>query len=68
VEAYIKSHKHLPGVPSADEVVEQGIDMAKMDATLLQKIEELTLHMIEMNKRINYLENENARLLEKVGH
>lgn len=68
VEAYIKSHKHLPGVPSADEVVEQGIDMAKMDATLLQKIEELTLHMIEMNKRIEYLEKENASLLNKNGH
>jgi len=65
VEAYIKSHKHLPGVPSADEVVEQGIDMAKMDATLLQKIEELTLHMIEMNKRVEALEKENELLRKK---
>ncbi len=52
VEAYINQHKHLPGVPSAQDVVENGIDMAKMDANLLQKVEELTLHLIEMNKRM----------------
>ena len=43
VEAFIKKHKHLPGVPSATDVSRDGIDMAEMDATLLKKIEELTL-------------------------
>lgn len=50
VESYIQKNGHLPGVPSAEEVKEQGIDMAQMDAKLLEKIEELTLYMIELKK------------------
>jgi hypothetical protein len=50
VEAYIKANKHLPDVPSAEEVKCDGIDMAQMDATLLKKIEELTLYMLELKK------------------
>ncbi|GAB4042259.1 bZIP transcription factor [Spirosoma jeollabukense] len=62
VEQYITKAGHLPGVPSASEVVEQGVDVAKMDAKLLEKIEELTLHMINMEKRINALTKENQSL------
>ena len=50
VETFIKKNKHLPGVPSADEVCDEGIDMAQMDATLLKKIEELTLYVLELKK------------------
>ena len=50
VESYIKEHKHLPGIPSACEVEEQGIDLGNMDAKLLEKIEELTLYVIELKK------------------
>ena len=50
VEAYIHTHKHLPGVPSAAEVVETGVDVARMDAKLLEKIEELTLYSIQLEK------------------
>lgn len=50
VENYIKSYKHLPEVPSAEDVVCEGVDMAKMDAILLQKIEELTLYIIQLKK------------------
>jgi hypothetical protein len=53
VERYIQSNKHLPEVPSAKEVGENGIDVAKMDALLLQKIEELTLYLIEIKKENN---------------
>ncbi|MBL7719096.1 MAG: hypothetical protein JNL72_09710 [Flavipsychrobacter sp.] len=45
-------------MPSADEVVKEGIDMAKMDATLLQKIEELTLYVIDQQKQIEQLKKE----------
>jgi hypothetical protein len=62
VAAYITANHHLPNVPSADEVVASGIDMAKMDAKLLEKIEELTLYMIEMKKEIEVLKKENAKL------
>jgi hypothetical protein len=66
VEQHIKEKGHLPGVPSAAEVVEQGVDMAKMDAKLLEKIEELTLHMINMEKRMNSLQQENASLKQEL--
>ncbi|GAB3717955.1 hypothetical protein GCM10027592_60500 [Spirosoma flavus] len=51
VAHYVSLHKHLPGVPSARDVVNQGIDVAKMDATLLEKIEELTLYSIQQEKK-----------------
>ncbi|MBD2704170.1 hypothetical protein IC229_26235 [Spirosoma sp. BT702] len=51
VEKYIQDNKHLPGVPSAKEVVEKGVDVAKMDAKLLEKIEELTLYSIGQEKK-----------------
>lgn len=56
VEEFIYQNNHLPGVPSAQDVVENGIDIAKMDAKLLEKIEELTLHLIEMDKKMNELQ------------
>ncbi len=52
VEAYIETNKHLPGVPSSEEMEQQGLDVAKSDALLLQKIEELTLYMIKMEKKL----------------
>lgn len=55
VEKYIKANKHLPGIPSASEVEKEGIDLAAMDAKLLEKIEELTLHLINQQKEIENL-------------
>jgi len=49
-EAYIKANHHLPEVPSAAEMQANGVELGKMNMLLLQKIEELTLHQIEMNK------------------
>ncbi|MCR6638676.1 MAG: hypothetical protein NVV82_06695 [Sporocytophaga sp.] len=57
VERFIKANKHLPDVPSAEEVTKAGIDIAKMDAKLLQKIEELTLYVIEQQKQIEELKS-----------
>jgi hypothetical protein len=56
VEAFIKKNKHLPDVPSEAQVLEEGINLGEMDAVLLQKIEELTLYIIEQEKRIEELE------------
>lgn len=50
IDAYVKENKHLPGIPSAEEVVENGVDLGEMQAVLLGKIEELTLYMIELKK------------------
>ncbi|AFD06663.1 hypothetical protein [Solitalea canadensis] len=52
VEQFIQSNKHLPDIPSAEQVKANGIDLGEMDAKLLQKIEELTLYIIEQNKTI----------------
>jgi len=57
LESFIVKNKHLPDVPSASEVKEKGIDLAQMDAILLQKIEELTLYIIDLEKKINELES-----------
>ena len=55
IETYINKNKHLPGIPSADELMESGLDLGEMDAKLLQKIEELTLHLIRLEKVISEL-------------
>lgn len=65
LEATIKTLGHLPGVPSAEEVEENGHALGKMDAILLEKIEELTLHLIDMNKEIKQLRKENEALKNK---
>jgi len=62
VEAFIKANDHLPNVPSANEIVDKGIDMAEMASKQMEKIEELTLYLIEANKRIEKLEKELYRL------
>ncbi|MEP3387832.1 MAG: hypothetical protein ABJO02_06575 [Reichenbachiella sp.] len=52
VEAYIEENNHLPDIPSETEAKKNGVDLQEMQAKLLQKIEELTLYVIEQNKRI----------------
>jgi hypothetical protein len=66
LETYIKVNKHLPDVPSAEEVSKNGLDVGEMNKILLQKIEELTLHVIEGDKRNRELE-ERIKKLEKQG-
>ncbi len=50
VEDFIQKNQHLPEVPSAKEIEEKGLDLGAMDATLLKKVEELTLYLIEEHK------------------
>jgi hypothetical protein len=52
VEQYIKQYHHLPEVPTAEEVEKNGVDVGDNQVTLLKKIEELTLYVIEQNKKI----------------
>jgi hypothetical protein len=52
IEAFIKLNNHLPGVPSSTEVKMNGIDLAENQVLLLKKIEELTLLVIDQNKRL----------------
>ncbi|RZK26491.1 MAG: hypothetical protein EOO43_02670 [Flavobacterium sp.] len=57
IERFIKVNRHLPEVPSAKEVERNGIELGEMNKILLKKIEELTLLLIEQNKRISKLES-----------
>ena len=74
LETEIETLGHLPGVPSAEEVEENGHALGKMDAILLEKVEELTLHLIEINKQmaaqqaeIDSLKTENEDLKTEVS-
>jgi hypothetical protein len=67
IEGVIKREGHLPGMPSASDVAAHGLSVGEMQAKLLQKIEELTLHQIDQEKRIEQLEKENTELREKIN-
>lgn len=58
VEAYTKANHHLPEMPSAKTIQEEGLKVKEMTNLLLQKVEELTLYTIEQEKRIKTLEAE----------
>ncbi|WP_407427521.1 hypothetical protein [Arcticibacter sp.] len=51
LEVYINDNKHLPEIPSAKQVEDEGLSLGEMNALLLKKIEELTLYLIEQNKK-----------------
>jgi hypothetical protein len=55
VEAFIKEHKHLPGIPSEKEITENGLSVGEMNQKMMEKIEELTLYVIELQKEIETL-------------
>jgi hypothetical protein len=65
VESYYKANRHLPEIPSAKEVAENGINLGDMNTLLLKKVEELTLYMVDLNKKVEKLEAENQSLKEK---
>jgi hypothetical protein len=64
VEGAIQRDGHLPGIPSAQEVAEHGVSMGEMQAKLLAKIEELTLHVIAQHKELTAVKQE-LRVLRK---
>lgn len=67
VEQFIKTHKHLPDVPSANEVKEKGLDLGENQVVLLKKIEELTLYVIDQNKKmdeVNKINEDQTKRLE----
>ena len=56
IETFTKKNHHLPNIPSAKEIQKEGLHLKKMTNLLLQKVEELTLFIIEQEKRIKVLE------------
>lgn len=62
VEKHIAEKGHLENIPSEEEVLKNGINLGEMNAKLLQKIEELTLYIIEQNREIEVLKSQNQNL------
>ena len=62
VAAYIAANHHLPEIPSESEVLEKGVSVGEMQAKLLAKVEELTLHMIRAEEENKALRERIARL------
>jgi len=62
---YIEQNKHLPDVPTTSEVMQQGVDLGKMNGILLKKVEELTLYMIDIKKELDQTKKELEQLKEK---
>lgn len=65
VEKHINEKGHLENIPSEEEVLKNGISLGEMNAKLLQKIEELTLYMIDVSKKVNDLTISNDKLIEE---
>jgi len=57
LESYIIENNHLPGVPNTEEVLKNGLDLAESNKILLEKVEELSLHIISLNERLKTLES-----------
>ena len=53
LEAFIQKNGHLPNLPTEAEVMENGVNLAEMNVKLLEKVEELTLYVIELEKKID---------------
>jgi len=52
LEKFVKTNRHLPEIPTAKQMVENGVNLGELNIKLLQKVEELTLHLIELSKKV----------------
>lgn len=64
LQMYIETEKHLPNVPSAKDYEESGVDIGEMNRVLLEKVEELTLYVLELKQEIEMLKQEEAEILK----
>ena len=66
-ETYIKENHRLPNMPSAEEVAENGIALGEMNRLVVEKVEELTLYVIDLKKEIKQLKSENQELKKEIS-
>lgn len=66
VAEFIRENKHLPNIPSAKEMEQQGLDIGEMQIKLLQKIEELTLYVIDLKKENEEMQDDNAEMKAEI--
>jgi hypothetical protein len=65
-EKYIQENHHLPEVPTAADIAKDGMSLNEMNIILLKKVEELTLHLIEMKKDSEAIRKENEELKKRL--
>jgi len=66
IETYIKANKHLPGVPDKNQAEKEGVGLGEMNRKLLEKVEELTLYLLQERKERGMLANEVTALRQEV--
>jgi len=66
VAGYINQHRHLPSVPSAAEMEKDGVSVGEMNMILLKKVEELTLYILDQDKKLNALTDKLNLLQQQV--
>ena len=62
LRAYITQHKHLPNIPSAEEIGKDGLNLSQFQMLLLEKVEELTLYTLAQQEEIGMLQTRTKRL------
>ncbi|GAA0522955.1 hypothetical protein [Chitinophaga japonensis] len=62
VTSYVQEHKHLPGMPAAEEVEKEGVDVGEMNKRLLKQVEEMMLYMMRQQTKIEALQEEIEKL------
>ena len=67
IEAFIEVNGHLPNIPKAEEVEQNGQDLGLIQQKLLEKIEELTLYAIQADKQLEQSRNENTNLQQQIA-
>jgi len=67
VEKFVEENNHLPGIASAADMQQNGVSMGEFQIQLLQKVEELTLYMIDQNKKLKAQEARIGELEQKCG-
>ncbi|MCH5718211.1 hypothetical protein [Niabella hibiscisoli] len=67
LEQFIIKNKHLPEIPSAEQVAKEGIELGANQAALLKKIEELTLYIIDQNKELKKQNEKISKLEDKMA-
>ncbi len=67
LEKFVKANKHLPEIPTAKEMIENGVNLGALNIKLLQKVEELTLYLIEKDKELNQEKARNQSQEERIA-
>lgn len=67
LEIFLQANNHLPGVPSANEVEKNGFDLGDNQTVLLKKVEELTLYVIEQNKKTEQQQQQIDKLQQELN-